>query len=151
MPHARQAILCPSHWPGQVRITNKMIAFVRGSPETLGLPPAAQPSPAASAAQLSPPLPLPTPSTSTCMRRTAEAKARGESPRSLAKKRQVDGSRTGLVGGRVRRACMGCATAGPALVRLCCTQKTTSGAARAQRYANRSEECTVKVSPSSSC
>ena len=73
-------------------------------------PSPAQPSPAQpSPAQPSPPLPSPTPSTSTCSRRAAKAKAkaRGKSPRTMAKFCQVDGSRTGLVcvvGGRVWRA-----------------------------------------------
>ena len=44
---------------------------------------------------------------------------------------------------------MGCVTAGPALVGLCCTQETTSGAVPAQQYANCSKEPTVKASASS--
>ena len=39
---------------------------------------------------------------------------------------------------------MGCATAGPALIGLCRTQETTSGAVPAQQYAECSEEHTVK-------
>ncbi len=39
--------------------------------------------------------------------------------------------------------------AGPALVGLCCTQDTTSGAVPAKQYANCSEETTVKASASS--
>ncbi len=67
---------------------------------------------------------------------------------------QVDGSRTRLVWlvGRVWRAGvegMGCATADPALVGLCCTQETTSGAVPAQQYAICSKEPTVKASASS--
>ena len=106
----------------------------------------AQPSPA----QPSPPLPSPTPSTSTCSRRAAKAKARGKSPRTMAKFCQVDGSRTRLVwlvGGRGVEG-MACATAGPAFIGLCRTQETTSGAVPAQQYAECSEEHTVKASAS---
>ena len=39
---------------------------------------------------------------------------------------------------------MACATAGPALIGLCRTQETTSGAVPAQQYAECSEEHTVK-------
>ena len=67
----------------------------------------------------------------------------------MAKFCQVDGSRTRLVGGRVRAEGMGCASAGPAFVGLCRTQETTSGAVPAQQYAECSEEHTVKASASS--
>ena len=43
---------------------------------------------------------------------------------------------------------MACATAGPALIGLCRTQETTSGAVPAQQYAECSEEHTVKASAS---
>ncbi len=56
--------------------------------DSWGLPPAAQPSPA---------LHSPAPSTSTCLRRAAKAKARGNSPGTMGKFCQVDGSRTLLV------------------------------------------------------
>ena len=43
---------------------------------------------------------------------------------------------------------MGCATAGPAIVGLCRTQETTSGAVPAQEYTDCSEEPTVEASAS---
>ena len=68
----------------------------------------------------------------------------------MAKFCQVDGSRTRLVwlvGGAGVEG-MACATAGPALIGLCRTQETTSGAVPAQQYAECSEEHTVKASAS---
>ncbi len=94
--HARQAILCPSDWPGQLKLTIKLFISCEGPPdssrETAGgcrrQPSPAQPSPA----QPSPAFASPTPSTSTCARREAKAKARGKSPRTTAKFREDDGS-----------------------------------------------------------
>ncbi len=81
-PHARQAFLCPSVWPGQVNITTVYIIDCYGArpPGTFkndswGLPPAAQPSPALPSPRLA--SPTPNTSTSTYSRRAAKAKARG--------------------------------------------------------------------------
>ncbi len=68
--HARQAILCPSDWPGQVKIIIEQSLSCEAPPASFKrrqLAAAPQPSPA---------LPSPTPSTSTCSRRAAKAKAR---------------------------------------------------------------------------
>jgi hypothetical protein len=109
---------------------------------------AAQPSPA----QPSPAQPSP-------RRRQAQALARGERLRPRQEARAQDYGKilsgrwltnaAGMAGRGAGVEGMGCVTAGPALVGLCCTQETTSGAVPAQQYANCSKEPTVKVSASS--
>jgi hypothetical protein len=114
---------------------------------------AAQPSPAQpSPAQPSPAQPSP-------RRRQAQALARGERLRPRQEARAQDYGKilsgrwltnaAGMAGRGAGVEGMGCVTAGPALVGLCCTQETTSGAVPAQQYANCSKEPTVKVSASS--
>ena len=155
-PHVRQAILRPSDWPGQRDITIKQLFVVRGPrlkrlKETAGAAPQpspAQPSPAQpSPAQPSPPLPSPTPSTSTCSRLRPRQEARAQDYGKILSGRWLTNA-AGMAGRGAGVEGMGCVTAGPALVGLCCTQETTSGAVPAQQHANCSKEPTVKASAS---
>ena len=147
-PHVRQAILRPSDWPGQRDITIKQLFVVRGPrlkrlKETAGAAP--QPSPA----QPSPP--LADAKHKHLLASSGEGKGRRQEPQDYGKilSGRCLTNTAGMAGRGAGVEGMGCVTAGPALVGLCCTQETTSGAVPAQQYANCSKEPTVKASASS--